>query len=101
MRVVVEAGSSGRKVRAVCGTPLPRGVDAITIGRLVLVRRRDGWVGRLRQHELVHVEQYEAHGVTGFLWRYLSEYVRLRRGGAAHQEAYRSISFEREAYDRS
>jgi hypothetical protein len=27
-------------------------------------------------HELKHVEQYERHGVAGFLWRYLWETIR-------------------------
>lgn len=96
--MVTDHSSSGRKVRVVCGCRLPSGVDAVTLGRVVLLRHGAEWAGVLRGHELVHVSQYERLGVPTFLFRYLREYAKARRGGAGHWEAYRSISFEREAY---
>jgi hypothetical protein len=37
-------------------------------------------------------------GLARFLWRYIAEYLRNRRRGMAHHEAYRAISFEAEAF---
>jgi hypothetical protein len=54
-------------------------------------------LAQLIRHELVHVRQWGELGPLRFLVRYLSEYLRLRRDGLGHQEAYRGISFEREA----
>ncbi|MCE2513192.1 MAG: DUF4157 domain-containing protein [Acidimicrobiia bacterium] len=78
---------------------LTPGVDGMTFGRLILLRRDDDRSGRrvLIAHELVHVEQYAKLGAVRFLWRYLREYlanvVRLRN----HRRAYLAISFEAEA----
>lgn len=51
----------------------------------------------LLAHELTHVRQYRRYGMAAFLGRYLGEYLRARLTGAPHVEAYRRISFEREA----
>ena len=51
----------------------------------------------LLAHELTHVRQYGRYGMAAFLGRYLGEYLRARLAGAPHTEAYRRISFEREA----
>jgi hypothetical protein len=51
----------------------------------------------LLAHELTHVRQYRRYGMAGFLGRYLGEYLRSRLAGASHNDAYRGISFEREA----
>ena len=78
---------------------LTPGVDGMTFGRLILLRRDDDRSGRrvLIAHELVHVEQYAKLGAARFLWRYLREYlanlVRLRN----HRRAYLAISLEAEA----
>jgi diguanylate cyclase (GGDEF)-like protein len=79
------------------------GVLAITLGRRVylaprLVARGETAVARILSHELVHVAQAARLGLPRFLWRYLLEYVRLRRAGLAHHAAYREVSFEREAF---
>jgi hypothetical protein len=47
---------------------------------------------------LVHVRQAGELGVPRFVWRYVAEYVRNRRGGMSHDGAYRAISFEAEAF---
>ena len=78
---------------------LTPGVDGMTFGRLILLRRDDDRSGRrvLIAHELVHVEQYAKLGAVRFLGRYLREYlanvVRLRN----HRRAYLAISLEAEA----
>ena len=49
-------------------------------------------------HESIHLEQIRRTGVTGFYLKYLTEYFNGRKKGLSHDEAYRNISFEREAY---
>jgi hypothetical protein len=51
----------------------------------------------LLAHELTHVRQYGRYGMAAFLGRYVGEYLANRLAGASHREAYRGISFEREA----
>ena len=70
------------------------GVIGITIGRRVYIESSS--VAHLR-HELAHVRQIVANGFIRFYWRYAVEYVRNRRAGMSSHEAYRNISFEREA----
>ena len=87
-------------------------IDAITLGRRVLVaprhvrRGRVGGAcavaGRLMAHEVAHLLQAERAGLVRFLFAYLREYWSgLRRApkwdAAAHWRAYAEISFEREA----
>jgi hypothetical protein len=83
------------------GGPVPPGADAITIGRLISVRRRAAGSTRLMRHELVHVEQWKRFGVAGFLTRYLRGYVAARLRGYGHWAAYRRIPLEIEADWRS
>ena len=80
---------------------LASGADAMTLGRVVLVRR-DDMVHRtgsreLLAHEMVHASQWAELGVPRFLWRYLRAYAanlaRLRR----HRDAYLAIPLEVEA----
>ena len=71
-----------------------RGVAGITIGRRVYVASDDE---SLLRHELAHVRQVAALGFVRFYWRYAVEYVRNRRAGMSPSDAYRNISFEREA----
>ena len=54
-------------------------------------------LARLVNHELVHVRQWQELGTLGFLRRYLSDYLRGRRKGLGHNQAYLAISLEREA----
>lgn len=79
------------------GGPVPPGNAAITLGRLIIVRREAAGNDRLLLHELVHVEQWRRYGVVGFLRRYLGAYIRLRLRGYGHKEAYRRIPLEEEA----
>ena len=50
------------------------------------------------RHELVHVRQMGELGLVRFLWKYVAEYLRHRRAGMSHDQAYRAISFEAEAF---
>lgn len=54
----------------------------------------------LISHEMVHVDQIKREGVFKFYFKYLLEYSLLRYKKVPHYEAYRSISFEKEAYEK-
>ena len=76
---------------------MPPGAAAVTIGPLVVVRRRAADDVRLMAHELVHVRQWRDLGAVGFLRRYLGAYLRWRLHGYPHWGAYRRIPLEIEA----
>jgi uncharacterized protein DUF4157 len=78
---------------------LTPGVGAMTLGRLVLLRRGHADDTALLAHELVHVRQWRELGAARFLWRYLGAYVRGRTAGLNHQQAYEAIPLEVEARD--
>jgi hypothetical protein len=52
----------------------------------------------LLQHELIHWGQIKSVGFFSFYGIYLKEYFAGRARGLSHNEAYREISFEQEAY---
>jgi Domain of unknown function (DUF4157) len=79
------------------GGPVPPGAAAITLGRLVIIRRRAAGDPHLLRHELVHVAQWRRLGVVGFLVRYLGSYLRWRLRGHGHRAAYLRIPLEIEA----
>ena len=79
------------------GGPVPPGASAITLGRLIIVRRSAAGNERLLRHELVHVRQWRQLGVVGFLRQYLGAYLRERWRGHGHWDAYRRIPLEVEA----
>ncbi len=78
--------------------------SAITIRSTVFVRSDviDAVVAgsrpELAAHELVHVRQWRQQGSVRFLWRYVSDYLRLRILGLGHDDAYRRIGAEWAAY---
>jgi hypothetical protein len=79
-----------------------RRINAICLGRHIVIagtvdEREPGGMG-LIAHELTHVRQIEERGVVGFYWAYLVAYVRGRRSGLGHNEAYHGVAFETEAY---
>ncbi len=80
---------------------------AITLGRRIylapdLVKRKQEKLERTLRHELAHVNQIARLGLVRFYWRYLTEYLRLRlKNKMSHQQAYDSISFEREAREQA
>jgi len=85
--------------------PLARGrILAITLGRSIhlhpsILRRSEERIVATLRHELVHVRQTAALGLARFLVRYVREYLSFRRSGLGHDEAYRRISFEQEAFE--
>jgi hypothetical protein len=56
---------------------------------------------QLVAHEAIHVGQWRRLGWVPFLVVYLGEYLRGRLAGLPHEVAYRSISLEQEAEQRS
>ncbi|PYQ25861.1 MAG: hypothetical protein DMF56_26360 [Acidobacteria bacterium] len=83
---------------------LARDVVAITLGRTIYVSERAAArsgesLMRLLRHELVHVRQMNTHGFFPFVWRYSAEFLRHLRRERNVQRAYRSISFEVEAWE--
>ena len=79
---------------------LPAGTAAMTLGRLIIVRRGAFEKGLLA-HELVHVMQWRELGIVPFLWAYLMAYFRGRLHGLSHWDAYREIPLEVEARELS
>jgi hypothetical protein len=79
------------------GGPVPPGSDAITIWRVISVRRQAADDPRLMRHEREHVRQWQELGVPRFLARYLGAYVGWRVKGFGHRAAYRLIPLEVEA----
>ena len=79
------------------GGPVPRGADAITLGRTIIVRDGRAMSERLLRHELVHVEQWQRLGVITFVARYLGSYLQWRARGHGHRAAYLRIPLEIEA----
>ena len=75
---------------------MPKGVDGITLGSLVIVRPGKASTYQLRR-ELVHVRQWRRYGKVGFAARYLGSYLvwRLRRKG--HHGAFLRVPLEIEA----
>jgi hypothetical protein len=78
---------------------LTPGVGAMTLGRVILLRRGHAGDTALLAHELVHVRQWRELGAARFLWRYLGAYGRGRAAGLNHQRAYEAIPLEVEARD--
>lgn len=81
----------------------PAWVSAMTLPWAIYIRPEilagdDMALTRTIAHELVHVRQWKSLGVTRFLYRYLSGYLRARRSGAPHRHAYAAIPLEKEAY---
>lgn len=80
---------------------LSPGTAAMTLGRLVLLRRGRRGDGLLIAHELVHVQQWSRLGARAFLQQYLGSYVRNLVRLRSHDLAYRAIPLEVEARERA
>ena len=48
-------------------------------------------------HEITHCRQYQQHGTWRFRAKYLAAYIKNRRSGMPHIQAYLKIPFEIEA----
>ena len=108
MRLSDDLQAAVGKSRAIIRTPYPwwlrpflaNGIAAITLGRHIYVAAgiAESEIEQLMRHEIAHVRQIGRLGVVRFYWRYVAEYVRLRRSGLSRTDAYRNISFEVEAF---
>jgi hypothetical protein len=73
------------------------GINGIVLWPFIIFADRDP--SRLIQnHERIHWLQIQRDGVLRFYLRYCAEYLRHRRQGLPHHEAYRAISYEQEAF---
>jgi len=79
------------------GGPVPPGSDAITVWRVISVRRHSADNAHLMRHEQEHLAQWRRLGVGRFLAQYLGAYLRGRFHGYGHKAAYRLIPLEVEA----
>ncbi len=77
--------------------PVPRGADALTIGRFIMVRRGHEASEKLMRHEQVHVRQWRRYGYVGFSARYIGSYLLWRSRLKGHKGAYWRIPMEIEA----
>ena len=81
-------------------------VLAITLPGVIFVRpgvldAEPSRIAGLIVHELVHVAQWRRWGTVGFLARYTSDYVKHRRDGWSHSQAYLAVRFEVDARARA
>jgi hypothetical protein len=79
-----------------------KGIEGVTYWKYVIVdadvmRGDRNRLARLVIHELVHVRQFTTVGYLPFVFTYVKEYLSGRLRGLSGYEAYRAISFEREA----
>jgi len=56
-----------------------------------------GSLRRVLDHELVHIAQWRRLGVARFITSYVGDYLKARRDGMSHLDAYAAISLECEA----
>ena len=83
----------GRIGKALSGMPRSLGFSAMTLGHVILAVDRSALV-QLRDHEEVHVRQYERWGPLFVPAYLLSSLLQLLRG----RNPYRENHFERQAY---
>lgn len=75
-------------------------INAIVIYPFVLYQDRVP-SSSILAHEAVHLRQIKDAGALKFYSKYIFEYLKGRKRGLSHYEAYRNISYEIEAYDSS
>lgn len=73
-------------------------INAIVLFPFVLYQEKNPSES-IKRHEAVHLRQIKNDGVLKFYLKYFFEYTQGRRKGLSHYEAYRNISYEKEAYD--
>jgi hypothetical protein len=83
----------GRIGKSLAGMPRSLGFAAMTLGHVILAVDRSALV-QLRDHEEVHVRQYERWGPLFVPAYLLSSLMQLLRG----RNPYRENHFERQAY---
>lgn len=76
-----------------------KGFAAINLLGVVFARKETPLSARTLRHEQIHTAQMRELGYVGFYVLYLLEWLyRLPKQWRTGQSAYRSISFEKEAY---
>lgn len=74
-------------------------VSGIALFPFILFKKKDFSISpTLMNHERIHLQQQLELLILPFYVWYIIEYIYFRFAGKKHQEAYRSISFEKEAY---
>ena len=74
-------------------------VAGMALFPFILFKRKDFSLSKsLINHERIHLQQQLELLIFPFYIWYLTEYLIHRMTGKKHQQAYRSISFEKEAY---
>lgn len=74
-------------------------VDAIVLHPFIFFAEKNP-KKTLINHELIHVEQIKRDGFLKFYYNYIKEYSFHRLQKMNHDQAYRSISYEKEAYEK-
>jgi len=78
-----------------------RGVNGVTTPWGVYIAEGVEWESdrgrRLIRHEMEHVAQFVRYGTVRFMYLYSREYLRNRRAGMKHQQAYFNVSYEAQA----
>jgi hypothetical protein len=78
--------------------PSKIGASAVTLGYTIYYDMAEDRVPqRLYRHEMKHIEQISRLGIIPFYTLYFIEYLQGRYKGLCHWNAYREISFEKEA----
>lgn len=80
------------------------GYAGTTIAPFVFYKTFPHWynekhIAEFWNHEGIHIKQQYELFIIGFYVLYLYYYIKNRRSGMDHDEAYRKIPFEMEAYD--
>lgn len=88
----------GTKVIQTCLLPRRWSYDAITLFGIVFTPDRRRVTGRVRYHELIHCQQQLEWLYIPFFIIYAIEWLWYLLRYRDSDRAYRSISFEREAY---
>ncbi len=74
-------------------------VAGMALFPFILIKRKDfSLSSSLINHERIHLQQQVELLIFPFYIWYMMEYFFFRIKGKKHNEAYRSISFEKEAY---
>ena len=76
----------------------PRGYLAITLFGFIFTRDKGRINRSVLNHEMIHVRQQKEWLYVFFFLLYVIEYLFFLLKYRNHDKAYRSISFEREAY---
>lgn len=72
-------------------------INAIVLYPLVLFADKKP-SGIIRKHEEIHLQQIRRDGPFTFYFKYVQSYLSGRVNGLNHDEAYRAIPYEQEAY---